>query len=243
MRLGVIHEAHALEVHVAGALGDLEALAEVAVRPVVLPEVGVRDAEIHVSGGRAVLVVGGTIGFDRPLVVADRFDELAADVREDPQVHLDPGTDLARFAAPLERLQEIGAGLIDRAGPQRQTAHRVQRLGGEKVVAQRTRDLEAAIAEVPRPRRFVAVMQHDGEAPQRLGQHGPLVATLGRGNRAFIQPHRFGYARGALFGARLVQEIRCGTHFEEWASRSTAPSRSARLGPLLKMGVTHHATT
>ena len=190
-----------------------------------------------------MLVVGGTIGFDRPLVVADRFDELAADVREDPQVHLDPGTDLARFAAPLERLQEIGAGLIDRAGPQRQTAHRVQRLGGEKVVAQRTRDLEAAIAEVARPRRFVAVMQHDGEAPQRLGEHRALVATLGRGNRRFVQVDGLGDTGGALFGARVMQVFSCGTHFEEWASRATAPSRRVLLGPLFKMGVAHHAIT
>src|SRR5216110_284171 len=56
--LGVIHEAHTLQVEIARALGDLEAHAEVAVGPVVLPQVGMRDAEVHVRPGGAMLVVG-----------------------------------------------------------------------------------------------------------------------------------------------------------------------------------------
>jgi len=61
VRFGVIGEAHSLEVGVPGALGDFETLAEVAVGPVVLPQVGVGDAEIHIGRRAAVLVVGGTV--------------------------------------------------------------------------------------------------------------------------------------------------------------------------------------
>src|SRR5438105_12796733 len=42
------------------------------------------------------------------------------------------GEQLARLAAALERLEEMGARLFQRAGAQRQPTHRVQRFGDRK---------------------------------------------------------------------------------------------------------------
>ncbi len=89
MRLGVIHETHPLEVGVTGALGDFEAFAEIAIGPVVLPQVGVGDAEVHVRRRAAVFVVRGEIGLDRALVVGDRRFDVAPDVGENAEVLLD----------------------------------------------------------------------------------------------------------------------------------------------------------
>jgi hypothetical protein len=95
MRLGMVDQAHALEMCVAGALRDLEALAEVAICPVILTQIGVGDTEVHVCRRTAMLVVGGAVGFDRTLIVIDGFDDLAANVRDDAEVLLDARQQLA----------------------------------------------------------------------------------------------------------------------------------------------------
>src|SRR6266550_293814 len=100
---------------VAGTLGDLEALAEVAVGPVVLPQVGVGDAEVHVRRRAAMLVVRGAVGFHRALVMRDRLDNLAPDVRNDAEVLLDAREQLARLTAELERLNEMQLRLFQTA--------------------------------------------------------------------------------------------------------------------------------
>src|SRR6266480_5433456 len=117
---------------VAGTLGDLEALAEVAVGPVVLPQVGVGDAEVHVRRRAAMLVVRGAVGFHRALVMRDRLDYLAPDVRNDAEVLLDAREQLARLTAELERLNEMQLRLFQSARTQREPTQGVQRLGGER---------------------------------------------------------------------------------------------------------------
>src|SRR5438876_320913 len=87
---------------------------------------------------------------DRALVVPNGIDQLTSDVRENAEVLLDAGEQLARLAAAVERLKELGARLFQRAGPQRQPTHRVQRFGGEDVVAERASDFIAAVAQVAR---------------------------------------------------------------------------------------------
>ena len=222
MRLRMVHEAHPLQIHVPGTLRDLEALAEVAVRPVVLPQVRMGDAKIDVRRSGAVLVVRGAIGRDRALVVPHGIDQLTSDVRENAEVLLDAGEQLARLAAAVERLKELGARLFQRAGPQRQPTHRVQRFGGEDVVAERASDFIAAVAQVARSGGFVAMMEDDGEPPQRLGENRLLTSPLGGGDRGFVIVHGFRDARGALATARFVQQVRRAT---------------------LQRETTHHATT
>ncbi len=84
------------------------------------------------------------------------------------------------------------ARVLHRAGPQRQPAHRVQCLAGEDIVAHVAGDLVAAFAQLARPGRLVAVMQHDGQAPQRFGEDCSLAVALSGGDRGFVTVNRFG---------------------------------------------------
>jgi hypothetical protein len=195
---------------IAGALGDIEALAEIAVGPVVLPQVGVGDAEIHVGRGRAVLVVRGAIRFDRLFVVTHGLDQLAPDVGENAEVLLDARAQFTRLSATLECLLEVAARLVGGARSEGKAPHRVQRLGGEYFVAETAGDFVAAVAELARAGRLVAMMQHDGETPQRLGQHRPLAVALGGGDRRFEALNRLRNAGIPLAGPRFVQQVRGG---------------------------------
>ena len=209
VRLGVIRETHPLQIHVACTLGDLVTLAEIAVGPIVLPQVGMSDAKIDVCPGRAMLVIGGAIVLDGALVMPDSLDQLAPDVRENAEVLLDACEELAGLPAALERLEEVPARLFHRARAQRETAHGVECFAGEHVVAERARDFVAAVTEVARPGRLVAMMQHDGEPPQRLGENRLFAGAFGSGNRRLVELYGFGDARGAFAAARVVQQIGC----------------------------------
>ena len=133
--------------------------------------------------------------------------------------------------------------LFQSARTQRDPTHGVQRFGGEDIVAQTARDLVTAIAQLVRPLRLVAVVQHDGESPQGFGEHRRLAVALGGGDGGFVTLNGFGDDGCPLFGAGFVQEIGSGTHFEEWTNRTTAPSRSGLPNPLFRVGVTHQPTT
>src|SRR5258705_13506809 len=97
--------------------------------------------EIDVRRGRAVLVVRGAIRLDGALVVAHGVDQLTPDVRENAEVLLDARKALAGLAAALTRLEQTRARLVQGAGAQRQTTHRVERLGREDALVERVRDL------------------------------------------------------------------------------------------------------
>ncbi len=197
---------------IARPLRDLEAVLEVAVGAVILPQVGVRDAEVGVGNGAAVLVVRGAVRFERALVVGDGLGQIPLDVGQDPQVLLHPRAQLAALASPLQRLHEVPPGILDCAGLHVQPAERVQRFPGEHLVAGVAGDAVAAAAQLPRFRRLVAVLAQHRQPSQRLGQHDPLARALGRGDRRLIDLHRFGNAPGPLPGPRVLQQVRRGAH-------------------------------
>src|SRR5204862_7631259 len=126
-------------------------------------------------------VVRGAVGFHRALVMRDRLDNLAPDVRDDAEVLLDAREQLARLTAEVERLNEMVLRLFQSARTQRDPTHGVQRFGSEDIVAETARDLIAAVAELPGPLRIVAVVQYDREAPQAFGVPRGIAAALGGG--------------------------------------------------------------
>ena len=71
VHLGVIHEAHPLQVRVTRPLGDVVALSEVVVRAVVLPQVRGRDAEVGVGNRAPMLVVRCPVRLKGALVVRE----------------------------------------------------------------------------------------------------------------------------------------------------------------------------
>src|SRR5207247_6243538 len=105
-----------LQVRVTRPLGDLVALLEVAIRPVVLPQVGARDAKVGEGDRAPVLVVRGPVRLERALVVRDRLTDLALNVRQDAKVLLGARAQLAALASPLQRLEEVLARVLDRPG-------------------------------------------------------------------------------------------------------------------------------
>src|SRR5206468_12689806 len=159
---------------------------------------------------RAVLVVRGAIGFDGALVVPDRLDQLALDVREDTEVPLDARQQLTGLPAALERLEEMGAGFLQGAGAQGEPTHRVQRFGGKHVVAERARDFVAAVTQIARPRGLVAMMEHNRETPQCLRENRLLAGPLGGGNGCLVTADCLRNARGSFLAPRFVQQIRGG---------------------------------
>ena len=94
VHLGVIHETLPLQVRVAYPLGDLVTLLEVALGPVILPEVGVRDAQVGVRDRATMLVFRGLVRLEGAPVVRDGLVQVPLDVRHDAEVLLDPGAQL-----------------------------------------------------------------------------------------------------------------------------------------------------
>src|SRR5205823_5309325 len=99
VHLGVVHQAQASEVGVARAIGDLVTLPEVALRFVVPRPVRARHAEVVVGDRAPVVVVRLAVGLEGAPVARQRFVEVPLNVRENPQVLLGPGTELAAVPA------------------------------------------------------------------------------------------------------------------------------------------------
>ncbi len=193
VRFGMIHEAHTLQMRV------------------VLPQIGMRDTKVDVRQRAAVFVIGGDIGFHGALVMRDRAADVAFDVVEHAEVLLDTRPELPTLATARERLEEVRARIIHRARPDGQAPHRVQRLGGEDLVADLARSAVARAAHLARPRRLVAVMEHNGEPPHGLGDNRFLTRAFGGGNRPFVPLNRFRDTRVPLAGPRFEQQIGGGT--------------------------------
>ncbi len=210
VHLGVIHQALPLQVRVARPLGDLVALLEVALGSLVLPEVGVRDPQVGIRDRATVLVIRGPVRLEGTLVVRDRLVQVPLDVRHDAEVLLDPGAQLAALTPSRQRLEEVPARVLDRAGLHVQPAERVQRFRGQQVVAGVAGHAVAAATQLARFGRLVAEMAHDRHPTQRLSQDRPLPGAVRRGDRRVITPDRLGNTRGPLVGTRVVQQVRRG---------------------------------
>jgi hypothetical protein len=137
----------------------------------------------------------------------------------------------------------VRARVFHAARTQREPAHRVQCLGGEDVVGEAAGHLVAAVAELARARRLIAMVQDDRQPAQRFRQDRLIAGALRDRNRGFVELDGFRYAGSSLLDASFVQQIDSRTHFEEWTNRCTAPSRSVLLNPLFRVGGTHQATT
>ena len=133
--------------------------------------------------------------------------DFSLDVGQNAEVLFDPREELRGLPGPRERLEKMLARLLQLAGPQIQPAERIERFGGEKIVPLFAGDAIAAIAEIPRRRRLVAVMAHDGEPPQCLGQYRTLAGSLGGHDGGFETLDRLWNACRPFTGACFVQQI------------------------------------
>ncbi len=141
-----------------------------------------------------------------------RLAQVPLDVRQDAEVLLDPRAQLADLATSLQRLEEVPARVLDRAGLHVQPAERVQRFGGEQVVAGVASHAVAAATQLTRCGRLVAEMAHHGNPSQRLRQHRRLRRAFRRGDRRFIAADRLRNTRGPLLRPRVVQQVRGRAH-------------------------------
>src|SRR5207237_6124415 len=210
VHLGVVHEAQASEVRIARALGDLVTLSEVALRFVEPLPVRTRHAEVVVGDRAPVLVVRLAVGLERAPVARQRFVEVALDVREDPQVLLGPGTELAAVPAQLQRAQEVAPRVADGVGLQVDPAERVERFRREQVAPRGVGHGVTGVAEPSRLVRFVAMVADDREAAQRFGEQRGLSRALGRRDRALVRRDGVRDAGGALLRPRIVEQVRRG---------------------------------
>ena len=201
-----------MQVHVAGSLGERPAFQIVLLRLGIQAEVGAGHAEVVVGDRAAVLVAGVAVRFQRSLVARQRLVQLALNVREDTQVLLHAGAQLAALATEVQRLEERLAGVIQGAGREVQAAAGVQRLRREQVVANQPGHRVAAPAQLAGAVRLIAVMPQHRQPPQGLGQHRLLFPLLRRHNRGFVTFDRFGNAAGALALAGLVQQLRAAAY-------------------------------
>jgi len=80
----------------------------------------------------------------------------------------------------------------------------------EHGVAGRARHRVAAAAQPPRVGGVAPAVAHDGEAPERLGQHRILSRGLRCGDRRFVRRDRFGDPGRPLSGATFVEQVRRG---------------------------------
>jgi len=207
MHLGVVQQAQPLQVHVADQLGELPALAEVAVR--VLPQVavGADHAEVVVGDREAFLVASALVRFQGALVVSHRLVVLSLDRREDAEILLDARAQWGALAAQLQGPVEPLAGRFDVAVLEIESGEHVHRLGGEHVVAARDRHLKALSTDFACGGGFAAVMVQHPQPAQRLGVHGALAGLVGHGDRRQVTLHRFRHAPGALLSARVAQQL------------------------------------
>src|SRR6266496_3592957 len=237
---GMIDETESLEVGVARPLGERPTLPEVTFRGGELAAVRAHHTEVVVRDGATVLIATVAVRRQGPLVAGAGLVQIALNVREDAEVLLYARAQLPARAPALERLQKRVAGLVERARHEIQATQRIQRLRRERVVTQPAGDVIAAAAQLAGLPRLVPLLVHDGEPPQRLGEHGSLPAVLRQSDRPLVAPDGVRDRPRALTLAGLAQQLGGGWRglrpvgaTRRWhKSRSAAadPSRAARGG-------------
>jgi len=118
---------------VARPLGDLIALLEVSPRPVILPQIRVRDAQVGVRDRAAMLVIRAWYASREPRS-ARGLVQVPLDVRHDAEVSARPGAELAALTLAPAACRKFLRAILDRA-LHVQPAERVQRFRGEQIVA------------------------------------------------------------------------------------------------------------
>ena len=205
VHFGVIEEAEAGEVNVADGRGQIEAALKVAVG--VLPQraVGAHHPQVVVGDCPALLIAGSLERLERAAVVAQRPLVISLDVGQDAEILLDPPPNGGIAPAELERLEVAGPRLVDGPALEGEPREHVERLAGEDLVADRTRDLEAALDQLLRRRALVAMVVYHGEAPERL-RLGPVLPCGARElGRLPVGTDRVAYLAVALVPLGLLQ--------------------------------------
>src|SRR5205807_2216122 len=154
------------------------------------------------------VVVRLAVGREGPPITRQRFVEVSLNVRENPQVLLGSGTELAAVPAQLQRAQEVATCVGDGGGLEVDPAERVERFRREQVVPRGVRHGVTGVAEPSRLVGLVAMVTDDGEAAQRLREGGGFPRHLGGCDRGLVRRDGVGHAGGALLRAGVAQQVR-----------------------------------
>ena len=207
VHLGTVHQTQALQVRVAGALGQHAALPKVGVGRREHAAVHAQHAEIMVRDGAPVLVAAVAVRRERSLVARDGLLQVPLNVREDAEVLVHSRIQVPARPAELERPHKRVPRLDGRSGGEMQAPQRVQGFGGESIVADRPRHVVAAVTQLACLRRLVSLLAQDREAAQRLRQDGQFPAALCGGDRGLVADHRLSEAAATLLFTRVLQQL------------------------------------
>ena len=177
MDLRAVHEAEPLEPHISTRLRDREAVREISLSVIPQAPIPARHSQIVIGNRAAVLVARGAIRLERAGVVRTRLDEIAVDVRQDAEVLLGAGAQLAAVPTQNQSVAEGRTGLDQLPALEGEPSQRIQRLRSEDVVFHGGRHFVATLAQTTRGFGLVAVVSHHGEAPQRLAKDRRLVVS------------------------------------------------------------------
>jgi len=179
VNLGVVQEAEPLEVRVVQSCRDVVALREVPLGFVQQPPLRAHHAEVVVRDGAPVLVVATPIGLEGARVARQRALEVALNGREDAEILLDAGPQLAARATELHRAKEVAPRFGQGAQLEVDDAEGIQRLGREDIIARGPSFGSAPRAQLTRLRRLVAAMLDHRELPEPFRQYRLLARVLG----------------------------------------------------------------
>ena len=182
----LIQQAEGLEVDVSELLGDGAAPPVITIRVVPLFSIGAHHPHVMIRPGAPVVVPRRKKSLDRSLAVLGGSPMVAAHVGHDRQVLLDPTAECLVAVAQLERFRQTLAGGVMLADIDIEAREGVERLSGERLVAEIGSEAVAPGRSLTGGLELSASVTRDGQPPERLDKDQLVAFELRRTDRRLV---------------------------------------------------------